>query len=199
MAVASVTNPNSVPPDALASTTLPASANSTLTTAAAAAGTQALGEMDFLKLLTTQLQHQDPTQPMDDTQFVSQLAQFSSLQETQQLNQNFSSFNQSMSDQLDLQTLTQSSGLIGKVVFAGPDSTDVTMGTVTEVRQQNGKLQVVMQTPDGQSQSFDLSQVQQVGATQAQIDGYQPPSPTAAAATGPQLPAGFSPYGATST
>lgn len=38
-----------------------------------------LGAGDFLKLLTTQLQNQDPTAPVDNTQMVAQLAQFSSL------------------------------------------------------------------------------------------------------------------------
>jgi len=47
----------------------------------AALGTNStLGEQDFLKLLVAQLQNQDPLAPQDNTQFVSQLAQFSSLQ-----------------------------------------------------------------------------------------------------------------------
>jgi len=41
----------------------------------------------FLSLLTTQLQHQDPTQPQDDSAFAAQLAQFSSLEQLQQANQ----------------------------------------------------------------------------------------------------------------
>ncbi len=41
---------------------------------------QNIGKEDFLKLLVTQLQHQDPLQPMDNTEFVSQLAQFSTLE-----------------------------------------------------------------------------------------------------------------------
>jgi len=41
----------------------------------------ALGKNEFLKLLTTQLQYQDPTQPMDSTAFVAQLAQFSTLEQ----------------------------------------------------------------------------------------------------------------------
>ena len=45
-----------------------------------------LGRDEFLKLLVTQLRHQDPLSPMDATQFVSQLAQFSTLEQMVQLN-----------------------------------------------------------------------------------------------------------------
>jgi len=46
----------------------------------------ALGRDAFLNLLVTQLQHQDPTQPMADGEFLAQLAQFSSLEQLQQMN-----------------------------------------------------------------------------------------------------------------
>lgn len=47
-----------------------------------------LGKQDFLTLLVTQLQYQDPLNPADSTQFVSQLAQFSALEQMQNVNSN---------------------------------------------------------------------------------------------------------------
>lgn len=52
---------------------------------------QTLGQDDFLKLLAQQFQSQDPMKPMDDTSFISQMAQFSSLQETSAMAKTLSS------------------------------------------------------------------------------------------------------------
>lgn len=51
--------------------------------AGAGKGGGQLGESDFLQLLVTQLRYQDPMQPMDDKQFIAQLAQFSALEQAQ--------------------------------------------------------------------------------------------------------------------
>lgn len=71
-----------------------------------------LGKDDFLKILITQLQNQDPTNPMDDREFIAQMAQFSTLEQMTNMNtaiQNFVHLQTS-------QSLVQHSELIGKKV-----------------------------------------------------------------------------------
>jgi flagellar basal-body rod modification protein FlgD len=51
---------------------------------------QSLGRDDFLKILITQLSYQDPTSPMEDKQFIAQMAQFSTLEQMTAMAQDFS-------------------------------------------------------------------------------------------------------------
>ncbi len=50
---------------------------------------QELGKDDFLKLLMTQMTHQDPTEPMDNSQFIAQMAQFTSLEQMYNMSNGF--------------------------------------------------------------------------------------------------------------
>lgn len=74
----------------------------TVATAVATSGvpgqkSTALGQDAFMKLLITQLQHQDPTAPQDDSAFIAQLAQFSSLEKLTTMDQSLTSINQLLS------------------------------------------------------------------------------------------------------
>ncbi len=60
--------------------------SSTSTSEVETYGNSTLGKNEFLTILTTQLQYQDPTDPMDNSEFVAQLAQFSSLEQMQNMN-----------------------------------------------------------------------------------------------------------------
>ena len=51
------------------------------------AGSDRLGQSDFLKLMTTQLQNQDPFAPMDNGDFIAQMAQFSTVTGIEEVNQ----------------------------------------------------------------------------------------------------------------
>jgi flagellar basal-body rod modification protein FlgD len=63
-----------------------------------------LGKDAFLSILVLQLQNQDPLNPMEDTDFIAQMAQFSSLEQMQALNSSF--------------TANQATGMIGRYVYA---------------------------------------------------------------------------------
>ncbi len=93
----------------------------------------------FLKLLVTQMQNQDPLSPADSTQYVSQLAQFSSLEQMQNLNDNLVGMAALQQNNALLSQLTESSTLIGKSVqWTDPGSGTTSSGTVTAVKLQNG-------------------------------------------------------------
>ena len=79
-----------------------------------------LGMQDFLKILLTQLTYQDPLKPMDNQEFMAQMAQFTNLQQTQELNDKIGTL-------ITNQAALQSVGLIGRTV-------DLTSGVTGSVK-----------------------------------------------------------------
>ena len=93
----------------------------------------------FMKLLVTQMQNQDPLSPADSTQYVSQLAQFSSLEQMQNLNDDLVGMATLQQNNALLSQLTESSALIGKTVqWTDANSGAQSSGQVTAVKIQNG-------------------------------------------------------------
>lgn len=81
-----------------------------------------LGKDDFLKILVTQLQHQDPTKPMEDREFIAQMAQFSSLEQMTNMSQQFTELAETLKG-------SQAMNLVGKVVEV-IDGDSTVQGTV---------------------------------------------------------------------
>ena len=73
-----------------------------------------LGQADFLKLMTTQMTHQDPSSPMSNGDFITQMAQFGTVSGIQSLQNSFSSFASSITDGQAL----QATSLVGRQVSA---------------------------------------------------------------------------------
>ncbi len=74
--------------------TIQSAAGATTTTTTTASTKNVMGKDEFLKMLIAQLKHQDPMNPMDGTAFTAQLAQFSSLEQLQNINTQLTSFTQ---------------------------------------------------------------------------------------------------------
>jgi flagellar basal-body rod modification protein FlgD len=95
-----------------------------------------LGENDFFMLLATQLRNQDPLSPMENTEYISQLAQFSSLEAVKNLSDAFALFTQG-------QAIAQASALLGKQVEGlDPHSGQTVSGTVSAVSLEDDTVMV---------------------------------------------------------
>lgn len=139
--IASLTSLNAGAPASTASTTSSSSSG-------------VLGQADFMKLLIAQMKNQNPLDPQSSTDFATQLAQFSSLNGINQLNQNFTNM-------LMLQGLSQGTNLIGKTVVYNKDTAGNTAkGTVSSVNVNNGAIQLVIG-----SANVSLSQIKTVSQT----------------------------------
>jgi flagellar basal-body rod modification protein FlgD len=86
---------------------------------------EGLGKDDFMKILITQLTHQDPTEPMKDTEFIAQMAQFSTLEQITNMSQDFGKL-------AGILSTSQALGLLGRTVELF-DGENMISGVVEEV------------------------------------------------------------------
>jgi len=100
-------------------------------------GNNGLGQDAFFKLLITQLQNQDPLNPMEDRQFISQMAEFSSLEKTEKLYS-------LLEDKLSSNQVIDNSNLIGKEITANVEGVEL-KGMVDAVKSSNDKVLAVLE------------------------------------------------------
>ncbi len=93
--------------------TLGITRSSTTTTTANAAASSSLGQSDFLKLMTAQMQNQDPFNPVDNTQMVAQMAQISTTSGISEMNTTM----KAIADKLGATSTSEALGYVGKTVL----------------------------------------------------------------------------------
>ncbi|MFD1985874.1 flagellar hook assembly protein FlgD [Mesorhizobium newzealandense] len=112
-------------------TTIPTGANQATTSTSKTA----VDYQSFLKLLIAEMKNQDPTKPMDSTQYVAQLATFSQVEQSVQTNTKLDQIMQSSA-------LSQADALIGRSITSADGNTT---GTVASVRLASSGLIAVLQ------------------------------------------------------
>ncbi|RSL32852.1 flagellar hook assembly protein FlgD [Salibacterium salarium] len=128
-----------------------------------------LGKNDFLEILMVQLQNQDPMNPMDDKEFVSQMAQFSSLEQMTNMSESIQDFANSQRKG----SLVQHSQLIGQEVSwertykndDGVEQTEEVVNTIASVKQ-DGDGNIRLLTDD--ERWINSEQLIQVGSVSSE-------------------------------
>jgi flagellar basal-body rod modification protein FlgD len=114
--------------------------------------TSTLNQEDFIKLFLTQLNFQDPMEPVDNREFLAQIAQFSSLEQARQTGDK-------INDLVTLNSTSQSVSLLGKFVEVNGDL-GVSTGTVSAIRfTSEGPILTLTLTSGGVLADVKLSQI----------------------------------------
>jgi flagellar basal-body rod modification protein FlgD len=121
-------------------------------------GNQILGKDDFLRILLVQLQNQDPLNPLEDKEFISQMANFSTLEQMVNMTTMLEKFIQSQNKN----SVLQYSELIGKEVYweetqvdeTGQEVSATMRGVVKSVLQKNNEI--ILELEDGTAVSSNL-------------------------------------------
>lgn len=133
---------------------MPVDAIGTILNPQSATATQqnTIDQEDFIKLFLSQLQFQDPLEPVDNREFLAQLAQFSNLEQTRQTSQNTEGL-------LVMNSSAQALGLLNKTVEIQGQGA-ATNGSVIAVKFTNSGPELTIQTTSGQVlTSVRLSQI----------------------------------------
>jgi len=134
----------------------------------AAAG---MGKDDFMQLLIAQLRNQDPMKPMEDKEFISQLAQFSALEATEKMTAQ-------MEELTSAGLITQAATLLGKQVTAKLTTGEVVSGVVSQVKIVSGKPVAVVNGTELEASLITSIGTTGTAATSAPASGATPAATT---------------------
>ena len=126
--------------------------SSTATPTAPRVPQKTLDQDDFLKLLMAQFTAQDPLEPMKDTAFIAQMAQFTTLEQSKSMTADIAALREQ-------QQILQANSMLGRNVVVQVDGKLVSEGTVTAVKMEAGTPQIVVN-----GQAYALSQVLSITA-----------------------------------
>ena len=106
-----------------------------------------LDQDDFLKLLLAQFTSQDPMEPMKDTAFIAQMAQFTTLEQSKSMTADIAALREQ-------QQVLQANGMLGRTVVLQQDGGALAQGSVTAVQMEAGTPKLVVN-----GQAYELEQV----------------------------------------
>jgi flagellar basal-body rod modification protein FlgD len=119
--------------------------------------TKELGKDEFLKLLLTELRYQDAQDPVKDKEFIAQMAQFSSLEQTTNLTKAFEKMAARANN-------SEALAMLGTTVAAvRGESGERIEGLVTKIRYEDDKPEITITRADGSIAVVDLAEVSEVG------------------------------------
>jgi flagellar basal-body rod modification protein FlgD len=107
-----------------------------------------LGKDDFLQLLVAQMRYQDPTKPVDNREFIAQLAQFSALEQMMNVGK--------------AANLSSAMTMLGKTVEATDPAGAAVSGTAISVRMEAGNTLVKVKLADGKTTEVDFAKITRI-------------------------------------
>ncbi len=130
-------------------------------------------KMDFMNLLVAELQNQNPLEPMDNKEMASQLAQFSQLELTEEMNTNLSTMNTTMGTMntnfegsLWMAQLDYAKSFLGKTVSFYADNGSLVEGQVKKLTFENNVPVLTVESDSGSSSTYkiEVSDIQGIQA-----------------------------------
>jgi flagellar basal-body rod modification protein FlgD len=130
-----------------------------------------LGQDEFFKLIAAQFSYQDPLNPQKDTDFIAQMAQFNTLEQTRAMQSDIEGLRSQFTE-------SQASLLLGQVVnIKDPISGNNIQGLVTEVRPNAGRAMVVVNGTAYDSSAVQSLQILTETPTQTTVSLPHPEDP----------------------